>query len=438
MYKLIYRPVPNVVPIINNIAYDTTQLTSSALIGSFDSKDSARYWVSRHLRFGTLTKSAEGRAQESFISGWGAPNNASDPYPRPIPPQGLTGITKIKLGPFHGIAILYNNKVTGWGTNDYGQINQTALNQLNGSLIKKIEAGMYHTLFLFNNGTVSGLGGSNVSASFGDSLTGVKDISAGAYHNLALFNNGNITGWGGSAAGMARIIPEFLQTGEKALEISAGTQHSLALIKSKFNPLNDFPSYELDQIILTGWGSSNQTSNNLASSLLTGEYRPDAGYAGLVKISAGTWHSIAILEKWVQRAPGSIYYDKIQIVTGWGRNDAPVDQNIGPDINLANGGDNLKFVKNIYAAPYHNIAEFYDGSITGWGRLNAYQNLNNQIGVIKELSINYDYNITIRETTSATSWANAEISSNWPFNDLYFADPGCNGGEEGTIDLIPC
>jgi hypothetical protein len=438
MYNLIYKPQAGVVPIINNVAYDTSELTSNVTIGTFESQESARYWVSRHLRFGTLAKSVESIYQDSFISGWGAPNNptADGPYTRPVPPQGLTGIKKIKLGPFHGIAILSNNKVTGWGTNTYGQINQVALNNLDGSKIKKIEAGMFHTLFLFNNGTISGMGWTDVKASNGNYLTGVEDISAGSYHSLALLKNRNVTGWGGSSAGNAYNVPMFLQTGGVTVQISAGTTHSLALINSKFSPLlPSYPEYQLNKKIITGWGSD-QTSNNQASKLLTGEYRSDMGYAGVVEIRAGAWHSLAILEKWVRRTPDSEYYDRIRTVTGWGRNDPPINNNVGPNINLANGGDRLTFVENIYVAPYHNIVQFFDGSITGWGRTSAYQNLNAERGRIKDLSINYDYNIAIREVSTPASWNEAEISSSWPFNDLYFKG-GC-GGNPGTIDLVPC
>lgn len=432
-YQLIYRPRRNVVPIINNIAYDTSEITNNILIGIFDDKSEARYWVSRHLRFGTLYKSEEAIARDSFISGWGAANNPTDPFPRPVPPQGLTGVQKIKLGPWHGIAVLYNNEVIGWGSNAYGQINQTALNQLNGSQIKKIEVGERHTLFLFNNGSILGIGGNN--ASNGNYLTNVKDISSGPYFSLALFEDGNVTGWGGVSAGNAVNVPDFLKTGGATTKISAGGTHGLALINAEFIPFSDYPEYVENKTLLTGWGDY-QNFNTQASNLLTGQFKESVGYAGLVDISAGMWHSLAIIEKWVQRSPTSIYYDKVRVVTGWGINNPPVENGVGPNINLANGGDNLLYVKNIYAAPYHNIAEFSNGEITGWGRLNAYQNLNYKTGIITSLSVNYDYNVAIRQISRPASWEGADVVSNWPFNDLYFVDD-CGGGG-GSIDLVPC
>lgn len=432
-FKLYYKPWPNVVPIINNVAYDTTQLTSPVKLGEFSSVDSAKYWVTRHLRYGTLVKSAESLAQDTFLSGWGT---NSGPQPQPLlnsTPFMLTGVKNIALGPFHGIAVLYSNIVTGWGSNSDGQINPSIFNQLKGERIKKIVAGNSHTLFLSIDGKITGVGGNNATA--GNNLENIKDISAGSYHSLVLFENGNITGWGGTSAGDARFVPDFLQTGGLGLEISAGTSHNLAILRNNITPFELFPDLQVQTTILTGWGEY-QNLNNWASNLLTGEFKKDTfDWAGLKKISAGTWHSLAIIEKWIQRSPGSDFYDKVSVVTGWGRNDPPIDGNQGPDVNLANGGDNLMFVDKIFAGPYHNIAQFYNGQITGWGQENAFYNTNMNEYKTSSIRVNYNFNLVIKEKTSPTSWETSEVLNNWPYNDLYVyeTEPG-----EGGIDAVPC
>ena len=432
-----YNPWPNVVPIINNVAYDTTQLSGPVLIGEFPDIESAKYWSTRHLRYGTLQKTPELLARDSFLSGWGT---NSGPQPQPLlnsTPFLLTGVKEIALGAWHGIAILWTNVVTGWGSNSNGQINSSTLNQINGADIKKIAAGENHTLFLFNNGRITGIGGNN--ANQGNSLTGVKDISAGSYHSLALLENGNITGWGGSSAGNAANVPLFLRTGGIGIEISAGTTHSLAIIKTEETPFPGYPNLKIATTRLTGWGDY-QNLNNYAANLLTGELNFQAfAWAGLRKISAGTWHSLAIIDKWVRRSPDSIYFDKVSSVTGWGLNNPPVDGGTGPNINLANGGDNLMFVDKIFAAPYHNIVQFNGGKITGWGQSDVVNNLNMNNAITSKIATTYNFNLVIKENTSFTSWEAAEIANNWPYNDLYVIKNNPeNEFEGGFIDAVPC
>jgi hypothetical protein len=436
-FKMYYNPWPNVVPIINNVAYDTTQLSSPVLIGEFPDIESAKYWSTRHLRYGTLRKTPELIARDSFLSGWGT---NSGPQSQPLlnsTPFMLTGVKEIALGAWHGIAILWGNIVTGWGSNSHGQINPSFLNTLNAENIKKIEAGENHTLFLFNNGRITGIGSNNAAG--GNFLTGVKDISAGSYHNLALLENGNITGWGGSSAGNAANIPLFLRTGNVGLEISAGTTHSLAIIKTEQTPFSEFPSLKITTTRLTGWGDY-QNSNNQAANLLTGELNFQSyGWAGLRKISAGTWHSLAIVDKWVRRSPDSIYFDKVSFVTGWGINNPPVEGGSGPNINLANGGDNLMFVNKIYAAPYHNIVQFNNGQLTGWGQLDAFYDPSINSIPTSKIATTYNFNLVIKENTSFATWETAEIANNWPYNDLYvYRNNPYNESEGGVIDAIPC
>lgn len=107
--------------------------------------------------------------------------------------QSLQGIEDLSSSKWVHYALLSNGKVTGWGDNINGAVTpETGLNDQNGIFagnwsscwansltgVKKVACGDYHTLFLFNNGTVSGIGENSASDYFDQisNLTNVKDI----------------------------------------------------------------------------------------------------------------------------------------------------------------------------------------------------------------------------------------------------------------------
>jgi hypothetical protein len=93
------------------------------------------------------------------------------------------------------------------------------------------------------------------------------------------------------------------------------------------------------------------------------------------------------------------------------------------------------FVDKIFAGPYHNIAQFYNGQLTGWGQTSAFNNINMNEYKTSNIKVNYNFNLVIKEKTSTLSWDNSEILNNWPYNDLYVyeTEPG-----EGGVDAVPC
>lgn len=418
-YNMYYYVLPKVVPIINNIAYNTTpyagQLVQVTPPGGFPTENSLRSWVCSNLRFATLTKSETKVQQDTYVTGWGINTSAYSPIPN------LTGIKQISAGSFHSLALFFDGRVTGWGSNSQNQLNN--LNLLTG--VKKISAGGYHNLFLFNDGKISGNGNNYTTNLPTSMLTGVKDISAGGYHSLVLFENGSATGWGISTAAGAQTVPLELVTGSNVVDISAGSFHSLALIKRDIKPYPEFNG-TISVTGITGWGSYS-ADNKLAAETLTGEYKIGYGWRGVSKVSAGSWHSLAIINKWVPDASGSNKFSSIGFVTGWGRNDPPVNGGVGPDIGLVRNGLNLPFVKNIYAGPYHSVAQFENSSIEVWGKIT---NASTPSGSFKDVSVNYDYILATQEKTTKNDFEELELNSNWPYNDLYWY--GCE------INLVPC
>jgi alpha-tubulin suppressor-like RCC1 family protein len=294
----------------------------------------------------------------------------------------LTGVKKISTNYLHNIAILNDNKVTGWGYNEDGQaVGTTGYNDGNylftgawsnspiSSLtgIVDISAGAYHSLALRSDRRITGWG-DNISgqALSGNNLTGVTGISAGGYHSLAILNasGGIVTGWGDN---------DYLQasngrrlTGVRM--ISAGHLHSVALLRN-------------GRVTGWGWNDDGQVagtlSGNNTSGVFTGNWNntPVGNLTGVKSIHAGWFHTLALLED--------------NTITGWGLNNVgQLNQNIiYNNVNgIFTGNWNSTIVgsfQNIINVDtsYQTSMGFLTGSnnlVTGWGEDNTNYDLINQ------------------------------------------------------------
>jgi len=128
----------------------------------------------------------------------------------------LTGIKKISAGAFHVYALKNDNTITGWGNNQYYQIdpynastmwtgnwNNNKLNLLTG--VSDIVAGSTAGLVLFDNNKISGWGGIGAIGLSGNYLTGVKQIGGGFAFLNALLQNEVLTGWGTNTGAYPKI-----------------------------------------------------------------------------------------------------------------------------------------------------------------------------------------------------------------------------------------
>jgi len=128
----------------------------------------------------------------------------------------LTGIKKISAGTFHVYALKNDNTITGWGNNQYYQIdpynvstmwtgnwNNNKLNLLTG--VSDVLANSTAGLVLFNNNTISGWGGIGAIGLSGNYLTGVKQIGGGSAFLNALLQNEILTGWGTNTGAYPKI-----------------------------------------------------------------------------------------------------------------------------------------------------------------------------------------------------------------------------------------
>ena len=182
----------------------------------------------------------------------------------------LTGktVTQITAGSGHTCALLTDGTVTCWGFNYAGGLgtgNTTSSETpvaitggaLTGETVAQITAGGYHTCALISDGTVSCWGlnnsgqlgtgdliDSNVPVAItGGAFTGVtiSQITAGYQHTCALIADGGVTCTGDGSYGQLGTgdntdsnipiaVTDGELTGNTVIEITAGNQHTCALI----------------------------------------------------------------------------------------------------------------------------------------------------------------------------------------------------------------
>ena len=280
----------------------------------------------------------------------------------------LNGIKKISSNYLHNLAILSDDTVIGWGSNDEGQavgttiyndenflftgnFNNTPISNIAGA--SAISAGAYHSLVLLNDKTITGWGdNSSGQALGGNNLTGIIGISAGGYHSLGIrdINNGTVTGWGDN---------EYFQsssgnglTGVKM--ISAGHLHSFALFNNG---------------TVTGWGWNDDgqiagiKNLNNSSGIFTGNWSstPVGKLTGVKSIHAGWFHTLALLEN--------------NKITGWGFNNVgQLNENISyNDVNGIFTGDWSSTIVgkfenvNKIATSYETSLAYFNSSLNIFG-----------------------------------------------------------------------
>lgn len=307
----------------------------------------------------------------------------------------LSSIKKISTNYLHTLAILSDDKITGWGANDEGQaVGTTGYNDSNHLFTGNwsntpvsnitgasgISAGAYHSLVLLKNKTITGWGDNTSGQALnGNNLTGIIGISAGGYHSLAIrnINGGLVTGWGDN---------DYLQSSRGnnlngVKTVSAGHLHSFALLNNGK---------------VTGWGWNDDgqvagiTNLNNTSGIFTGNWNntPVGQLTGVKSIHAGWFHTLALLEN--------------NKITGWGFNNVgQINENIS--YNDSNGiftGNwnstivgSFENVTNIDTSYQTSLAyiQANKNEITGWGEEDVYYDLINNEFITNALEYNeYD------------------------------------------------
>lgn len=224
----------------------------------------------------------------------------------PVMVAGLSAITAVDAGGFHGAAIRADGTIWTWGNNTYGQLGVGGLSAVVAtprmvtgvSGVKALSAGYVHTTALTASGAVWNWGSMpGRSNTFPAKLWGiaapVKSISAGSDFTLALAHDGLVYGWGGNSSGQLGIgrfsstvpNPAMLPGLQKIQAISAGHAHALALRSDG---------------TVWAWGSNNHGqlgapggSASLARQV-AGLPTPLGGVSGIKHIVAGVHNSAVV------------------------------------------------------------------------------------------------------------------------------------------------
>jgi alpha-tubulin suppressor-like RCC1 family protein len=187
----------------------------------------------------------------------------------------LTGITAVRGGFWHTLALKSDGTVWAWGNNDYGQLGNGSVTPQYGGVayaaqvtglsnVVAIAAGHWHSVAVKSDGSVwtwgfNGQGGSdpNSKGQLGDgteinrsspvrvlgaggagtALSGITLIAAGGSHTLALKSDGTLWSWGYNNLGQlgdgtltGRLIPVQAASGVSNISaLAAGVTMSLAL-----------------------------------------------------------------------------------------------------------------------------------------------------------------------------------------------------------------
>ena len=262
------------------------------------------------------------------LLGWGR-----NDYTQADIPGGLTGVTGIAAGLYHSLALRANGTVTAWGagtTNadsspDYGQ----SMVPAGLSNVVGIAGGAFHSLALKADGTVvawgAGMTNSGAGLDLGQSavpggLSNVVGVAAGYYHSLALKADGTVAAWGDNRYGQTNS-PAGLSG---VVAVASGAYHNLALKAD-------------GTVVAWGAGATNGSAPNYGQAVVP------AGLTNVMAVAAGFFHSLAL------KADGT--------VVAWGGNsygqtNVPVD--------LTNG-------VAVWAGLNHSLALKADGTVVAWG-----------------------------------------------------------------------
>jgi alpha-tubulin suppressor-like RCC1 family protein len=304
----------------------------------------------------------------------------------PVAVSGLSGVTAISGGSFHSLALLSNGTVMAWGANNVGQLGNgtvtdshvpVAVSGLGG--VTAIAAGANHSLALLSNGTVMAWG-YNGTGQLGNGtttsshvpvavsgLSGVTAISASREYSLALLSNGTVMAWGynfygqlGNGTTTDSHVPVAVCAAGTVGTCPTGPYLSgvTAISAGSYHSLA-----LLSNGTVMAWG--NNIFGELGNGTTTKSNVPVAvsGLSGVTAISAGSWHSLALLSNGT--------------VMAWGYNgNGQLGNGTGTDSHVPVAVSGLGGVTAISAGERHSLALLSNATVMAWG-FNQYGQLGN-------------------------------------------------------------
>jgi hypothetical protein len=277
----------------------------------------------------------------------------------------LSGVKAVSAGGHENLVLLEDGQVWAWGVRpDQSTFGPEELSGLSG--VKAISAAGDSSLALLENGTVMAFGTGAGAPEQVSGLSSVTAIAADEDHSLALLSNGKVMAWGYSGLGQlgngSTEGPEVcgFNNGEpiycsrtpvpvKGLKevtaIAAGQNHSLALLKDS---------------TVKAWGSNlrGQLGNGTTSG--SDVPVPVSGLSGATAISAGLDFSVAVLEDGTVQAWGSDEFAEL----GNGVQ-CPAGEDCHSDLPGPVSG--LSGVTAISAGSAHSLALLENHTIMAWG-----------------------------------------------------------------------
>jgi uncharacterized repeat protein (TIGR01451 family) len=271
--------------------------------------------VSLIVPFTALAQSPPGTVSAWGWDGYGQLGDGITTYysGTPVQVSGLTGITAVATGAYHGLALKNDGTVWAWGGNPNGELGDGASYYYSSTPVQvsgltgvtAIACGYYHNLALKSDGTVwawginslgelgigiMGIGiiGASVNTPVQvTGLSGVTEIAAGEYHSLALTSGGTVWAWGdntfgelGNGTTTNSLVPIQVGGGfTGAVAIAAGGDLSLAMKSGG-----------------TLWAWGNNSQGQLGNGTTTNSSTPVqvSGLTGEVAFGAGLNYGLAL------------------------------------------------------------------------------------------------------------------------------------------------
>jgi hypothetical protein len=323
--------------------------TATLVISNVQAGDMGDYSMVVSNVYGVVTSSSASLRLWPLL-GW-----ARDNYAQADIPGGLSNVTAVAAGLYHGLALRADGTVAAWGagTTNTGvspQQGQAIVPSGLGTILQ-VAGGYYHSLALEAGGTVAawgaGTANTGVSPQFGQAIvpTGLSNavaIAAGGYHSLALRADRTVVAWGAGTTNSG-VNPDYGQAIVPAglanvVAVAAGGYHSLAL---------------RDDGTVAAWGAGTTNTGIIPYS---GQALVPVGVSNVVMVVAGGYHSLAL------KADGT--------VVAWGDN----------TYGQTNTPAGLSNVVAITAGRYYNMALKPDGTLVAWGD-DSYGETNTPVGL---------------------------------------------------------
>jgi len=288
---------------------------------------------------------------------------------QPVQAPGLSAMKSVAAGYQHSLALGTNGKVWAWGSNGFGQLGEatTTTRRLIPTQVAGVgdgvdmAAGLYHSLVLRADGTVWAWG-ANSYGQLGDNSTSTRvaptqvgvgtlpvtmALAAGAYHSLALSADGTVWTWGSNSYGQ---LGESTTTTRRSVPVQVpGLTGVVAISAGYYHSL----ALRVDGSV---WAWGENLNGQLGDGTTTRRSVPAQvpGLSGVVALGGGGLHSLAL------GTDGAVWV--------WGSNTegqlgnttrthtlTPVRLQAPSDVVALDGGD------------MHSLAQRADGTLWAWG-----------------------------------------------------------------------